>query len=435
MAVGEVERSADPAANARAGRAWRWTMVLVTGGALISAAALAPGRSGKPGHLLVWLLFVGSSVHVASTGWFITSPDVRRHAVTNDRRGLIGLPLCCVVACGVAALLVPVHLLNWVLLAVFAWQFHHFQKQNLGLVALAASSAGLRGPRPLERRLIMFAGICGIAALAERSETLATRHVSPTGCRHGDRVHGVRRGAAWSGRSLCFAARGKRPASYCALYLTALLFPLPIFIFRSPYAAVSGMTIGHGLQYLILMGLVAQGGRTAGRRHREFAWVCAIALAGGVALERRFAPARVRDGRPPRGVRPLRRTRLRALPGRRQAVASQPALSQGFSRGTSPVPGSSGPARHHPVADRSCTDIECELVARSKSPDRQGRRTPGFCRVRALCRAGDPDPLQLGRGPQARLRADQGHRALRRRAARTGDAVRGAQPPGGPGPH
>ena len=59
--------------------------------------------------------------------------------MANDRRGLIGLPLCCVVACGMAALLIPVHLLNWVVLAVFAWQFHHFQKQNLGLVALAAS--------------------------------------------------------------------------------------------------------------------------------------------------------------------------------------------------------------------------------------------------------------------------------------------------------
>jgi hypothetical protein len=47
---------------------------------------------------------------------------------------------------------------------------------------------------------------------------------------------------------------------------------------------VSGMTIGHGLQYLFLMGLVAQGARTAGRRRREFAWVCMIASAGGVAL-------------------------------------------------------------------------------------------------------------------------------------------------------
>lgn len=283
MAVGEVERSADPVAHAGAGRAWRWTMVLVTGGALIAAAALAPGGSGKPGHLLVWLLFVGSSVHVASTGWFITSPDVRRHAVTNDRRGLIGLPLCCIVACGIAAFLIPVHLLDWVLLAVFAWQFHHFQKQNLGLVALAATSAGLRGPRPLERRLIMFAGLCGIAALLSEPRLLQLDMYRPLGVVTATAFTGYV-AALVVGSFVLFRTRGERPVSYCALYLAALLFPLPIFIFRSPYAAVSGMTIGHGLQYLFLMGLVAQGGRTAGPRHREFAWVCAIALAGGLAL-------------------------------------------------------------------------------------------------------------------------------------------------------
>jgi hypothetical protein len=283
VAVGVVERSADPGANAPAGRAWRWTIVLVTGGALISAAALAPGRSGPPGHLLVWLLFVGSSVHVASTGWFITAPDVRRHAVKNDRRGLIGVPLCCVVACGMAALLIPVHLLDWVLLAVFAWQFHHFQKQNLGLVALAATSAGLRGPGPFERRLIMFAGICGIGALLSDPRLLQLDMYRPLGAVKAMVFIGYVAAVA-VGSFFLLRVRGKRPASYCALYLTALLFPLPIFIFRSPYAAVSGMTIGHGLQYLFLMGLVAQGARTNGRRHRELAWVCTIALVGGVAL-------------------------------------------------------------------------------------------------------------------------------------------------------
>jgi hypothetical protein len=283
VAVGEVERTGDPTANARAGRAWRWAMVAVTGAALIVAAALAPGPSEKPGHLLVWLLFVGSSVHVASTGWFVTSPDVRRHAVRNDRRGLIALPLCCVLACGVAALVVPVHLLNWALLALFAWQFHHFQKQNLGLVALAASSAGLSGPRPLERRLIMFAGICGIAALLGDPRLLQLNMYHPLGAVT-TFVFTAYIAALAAGSFALFRASGKRPASYCALYLTALLFPLPIFVFRSPYAAVSGMTIGHGLQYLFLMGLVGLGGRSAGRRRREFARVGAIALAGGVAL-------------------------------------------------------------------------------------------------------------------------------------------------------
>ena len=283
MAVGEVENSADPAVNARAGRAWRWSMVLVTGGALISAAALAPGLTGKPGLLLVCLLFVGSSVHVASTGWFVTSPDVRRHAVTNDRRGLIGLPLCWVVACGFAAVLVPAHLLSWFLLAFFAWQFHHFQKQNLGLVALAASSSGLRGLRPFERRLVLFVGVCGIGALLSDPRLLQLDVYRPLGAVTVIVFIGYI-AAFVAGSFALLRARGKRPASYCALYLTALLFPLPIFIFRSPYAAVSGMTIGHGLQYLLLMALVAQGGRSAGRRRREFAWLCTIALAGGVTL-------------------------------------------------------------------------------------------------------------------------------------------------------
>ena len=283
MAVGVVERAADPTVNSWGGRAWRWTMVLVTGGALILAAVLAPGHEGKPGHLLVLLLFVGSSVHVASTGWFVTSPDVRRHAVANDRRGLIGLPLCCVVACGMAALLIPVHLLNWVLLAVFAWQFHHFQKQNLGLVALAAGSAGLRGPCRLERRLIMFAGICGVAALLSDPRLLQLDMYRPLGAVTAIVFMGYAAAVA-VGSFVLLRARGKRPASYCALYLTALLFPLPIFLFRSPYAAVSGMTIGHGLQYLLMMGLVAQGARTTGRRHRELAWVGTIAVVGGVAL-------------------------------------------------------------------------------------------------------------------------------------------------------
>jgi hypothetical protein len=283
VVVGEVEPTTDQGGGVRAGRAWRWVMVVVTGGALISAAALAPGRGRKPDDLLVWLLFVGSSVHVASTGWFLTSPEVRRHAVTNERRGLIGLPLCCVVACGIAALLVPVNLLNWLVLAVFVWQFHHFQKQNLGLVALAASSAGLHGPRSLERRLIMLAGLCGIAALLSDPRLLQLDMYRPLGAVAVMASMGYV-AALVLGALALLRERKKRPASSLALSMTALLFPLPIFVFRSPYAAVSGMTIGHGLQYLILMGLVAQGGRTAGARRREVARICAIAVAGGLAL-------------------------------------------------------------------------------------------------------------------------------------------------------
>jgi len=57
--------------------------------------------------------------------------------------------------------------------------------------------------------------------------------------------------------------------------------------FRSPYAAVAGLTIAHGLQYLVLMGLLAAGG--PGGTHRAarltaFAALANIALVGGAAL-------------------------------------------------------------------------------------------------------------------------------------------------------
>ena len=44
----------------------------------------------------------------------------------------------------------------------------------------------------------------------------------------------------------------------------SLLFGLPVFVFASPYAAVAGLTIAHGLQYLLLMGMLAAGGPRPG---------------------------------------------------------------------------------------------------------------------------------------------------------------------------
>ena len=76
-----------------------------------------------------------------------------------------------------------------------------------------------------------------------------------------------------------------RPAGFGAMYLMALLFSLPIFVFGSPYAAVGGMTIAHGFQYLLLVGLVA-GGESPGDIAAGSGWPCSrnIALVGGALL-------------------------------------------------------------------------------------------------------------------------------------------------------
>jgi hypothetical protein len=75
----------------------------------------------------------------------------------------------------------------------------------------------------------------------------------------------------------------QRPAGFTVMYVMALLFSVPVFVFGSPYAAVGGMTAAHGMQYLLLLGLVAAG---SGGRLVRVAVLCNVALLGGAALER-----------------------------------------------------------------------------------------------------------------------------------------------------
>src|SRR5258707_5663917 len=68
------------------------------------------------------------------------------------------------------------------------------------------------------------------------------------------------------------------------VYLNSLGFWAPVFVCRSPYAAVGGMTIAHGLQYLLLVGMVAAGPGRGPARTLRLAVFGSIALAGGAVL-------------------------------------------------------------------------------------------------------------------------------------------------------
>jgi hypothetical protein len=267
----------------RAAAAWRWAVVAATVGALLCGALLAPAASHRPARALAWLLFLGSSTHVATTGWLYAVPSVRRHARRHRNRYVVAPVLLVIVGGGTAFAASP-GVMAWVLLPFFAWQFHHFQKQNVGMVALSASSARLSGLRRAERRAICAAGLCGVAGLVTHPALLqldmrpVLGDVFPVAAFG----YGI---AVLSGLVLLSRRpRSDRPASFTALYVTALLFPLPIFVFTSPYAAVGGMTIAHGLQYLLLVGLVARGAEHPAVRHRNVALLCAVGLAGGVLL-------------------------------------------------------------------------------------------------------------------------------------------------------
>jgi hypothetical protein len=298
--VGEVRlggagpEGAEPG-NIRPGaRLWLWSTVAVTAGAIGVAIALAPPAGAPVGQGLAYLLFAGSSGHVASTAWFYTVPQVRGH-MRQHRGRYVGGPLALIAGVGATAALLPPAVFEWLLLPYLGWQFFHYQKQNLGLASLAASACRVAGLRPAERRALLAAGLAGIAGLLAHPRLLQVPVRTGLGWAY-PVAAGAFAVAAAAGLA-CMARRParERPAGFCAVYLSSLAFSLPVFLFDSPYAAVAGMTIAHGLQYVLLVGLVAVGGRPGAARGPglggrgpgrllQLALLGNIALAGGAIL-------------------------------------------------------------------------------------------------------------------------------------------------------
>ncbi|HVA04688.1 MAG TPA: hypothetical protein VMU64_13205 [Acidimicrobiales bacterium] len=263
-------------------RLWLWLTVIFTGGGIVAAVALAPRASAPPLRGLAWLLFLGSSVHVASTGWLYTLADVRAYSAQRPLR-YRWVPVGLVLGGAATAAIASPAQLSWLLLAYFAWQFFHFHRQNLGMAALAASSHRVAPLTPTERGALTVAGGSGIVGLMARPALIQLRVDTHIGFLF-DAGEIVFAAAVLTG----LVALGRRPApdrpaGVGTVYAMALLFSLPVFVFSSPYAAVGGMTIAHGLQYLLLVGLIAGGGRRT-TRLRAVVVLGNIGLVGGALL-------------------------------------------------------------------------------------------------------------------------------------------------------
>ena len=275
-----------PALPVTAARAWLAATLSITIAAAVAAIALAPPAGAQAPEALAFLLFVGSSVHVASTAWFYTVREVRAHMRQEPARYL-WWPLALISGAGAIAFLLPRPVLYWLLLPYFGWQFFHYQKQNLGIAALTASSLQVPPLRTGERRALIAAGLAGIAALLARPGLLQLplRTVVPALFP----LAAVGFAVSLAAGATCLLRRSpaQRPAGFCLAYLTSLAFSLPVFAFTSPYAAVAGLTIAHGLQYLLLMGMLAAGsprGTRPAARLTALAALANIALLGGAGL-------------------------------------------------------------------------------------------------------------------------------------------------------
>jgi len=268
---------------ARPARRWLVAVGLLTCGAFGAAIALAPSGSADPARGFAWLLFVGSSVHVASTGWLYTVPEVRGY-VREHRARFVWVPIALVVGAAGAATVIPERTFVWILLPYFAWQFFHFQKQNLGMAALAGSAYGVTPLRSAERRALVVSGLAGIAGLIAHPDLLQISVDTRVPALFPASAAVFAGAAVFGVVQLVRRPAAQRPRGFSAVFLVSLLFSLPVFLFASPYAAVGGMTITHGGQYLLLIGLLASAGTRGPPRWLRLTVLCNIALIGGLAL-------------------------------------------------------------------------------------------------------------------------------------------------------
>jgi hypothetical protein len=247
---------------------WAGAALAVTVGPLVLAPLIAPRAGTATPLALGGLIFLGSAVHYASSGALFSLRGVRELASRSPVR-LIVAPAVMVLSCLVVMAVVTTSGVDVVLYVFFAWQFVHYTKQNVGVACVTAIGGRVPPPRGLERRAIVVAGVAGVVAVLARASLLDLPSVmGSTWLLHIAQCTFI----ASVGIGVILLARrpqGQRPLGYVGVYLAALLFSLPAFVFSSPYAALSGMTIAHGLQYLMVVSLVTaprqRDARTLGR--------------------------------------------------------------------------------------------------------------------------------------------------------------------------
>jgi hypothetical protein len=174
------------------------------------------------------------------------------------------------------------------LLGFFAWQFSHFQRQNLGLVTLIATKWAAEPLTDPERRLIAIAAWCGIGGLIARPSLLGLPAVVAPPLVTGPVFHlAMVAYTACTIAAVIVAIRRRPTVPVAAAYLISVLFVAPVFLFQSAQAAVAGMVVAHGLQYLWMVRGRSRQARIAESRTgwQNTLAVIAVAVVGGSLLE------------------------------------------------------------------------------------------------------------------------------------------------------
>lgn len=234
----------------------------------------------------LWVTFLGSSGHVASSFFFYTDARVRRHMWSEGRARFFAVPALVVVATALFfQTFAGTSLLAYAVTLYWTWQTHHYSRQNQGILAFAGRAYG-PPPSELERLALTLTGYGGVLGalpfVAPLGDTVLAdfdwhvRHVALA-------VYACGLVAGAVAQVRIRLAQPRTAALRSAVPAVLLLFYAPLFVFDSPRLAVGSYAMAHGLQYLVFMGTVSRVPRAAALRRA--AVLVAFVVGLGLGLE------------------------------------------------------------------------------------------------------------------------------------------------------
>ena len=212
--------------------------------------------------VLTWI--VAGYSHVMSTLWFGIDEDYRPVIATNRARMLGSLAIIPAAMAGVAVASVTAS--SWIYAAYTMWLAHHYNRQNFGLVAFAAvhDDAGMV-PRDvgLMLNLTTGAGAISMAAMPSIYPGGISPFADPAFSYYG---RFLAAGLMIAAAVVLVRLLIRNPhLKRCPMTLTFLglgfAFYLPALLGGPSEVSFWPYAMAHGLQYLLMMSVVARGSR------------------------------------------------------------------------------------------------------------------------------------------------------------------------------
>lgn len=241
------------------------------------------GEGGLSTQAKTLLVFLGSGGHVAASYAFYVDgamrPLMRRHPVRY-----FVVPIAIVVASAVLFEVASSGTAATALLLYFAWQTHHYTRQNVGVFAFATRARRSLPPSDMEKAAITTAGFAGVIGMVTFLAPWQDTPIAPFAVH----LHGIAALVYLGAVGLFVACLPRawqaRDPVRLAFLVGGVAFYLPTFVYDSAFSAVASYAIAHGCQYLVFMGWVG----ASVRRETGVRMLAAVALfvaVGGLILQ------------------------------------------------------------------------------------------------------------------------------------------------------